>query len=366
MELPNKLKTTESNINVWSVIYALICLLSLVATSFSASFIPERFLRDSVYISQRIQSSTSNWGDSFETLKDIYVFFGVNSLTPTVKIFQWTLCFVAFQLSIVVANLRFGTKQVAAVSVFYFGLIPFFGAVLSKEVLVVLLITILLLAVLTLQKTGLKFDGLHVTYFLVVFCLGMAVAIRPYYFLTGLVFLGISLIKKRVLRESATWIRVALIPVLSASLIVYIDYQISFLRNTIGYSLYQARNRINEGLALVANSKIEQRLNPDSLSDLILEFISIFRQFLLPFELFTSGIYGYAATTVSLVSVLALLYPSASRKLRQHPVGIFFLAYFTVALMFEPDLGSFVRHTFVYCLFLPLLSIRESSPSRSM
>lgn len=361
MELPNKLKTTESNINVWSVIYALVCLLSLVVTSFSSSFLPERFLRDSVYISQRIQSSISNWDDSFETLKDIYVLFGVNSLTLTLKIFQWTLCFIAFQLSMVVANLRFGTKQVAAISVFYFGLIPFFGAVLSKEVIAVLLINFLLLAVLTLQKTGLKFDTLQVTYFLVVFCLGMAVAVRPYYFLTGLIFLGMSLIKKRLLGERASWIRVALIPVLSASLIVYIDYQISFLRNTIGYPLYQARNRINEGLALVANSKIEQSINPDSLSDLILEFINIFRQFLLPFDLFTSGIYGYAAASVSLISVLALLYPSASRKLRQHPVGIFFLAYFTVALLFEPDLGSFVRHTFVYCLFLPLLSINERS-----
>jgi hypothetical protein len=326
---------------------------SFLLTSFADSFLPEQFLRDSTYFEQRIKSNVTGYKDSFQVIVDIYSNLGITQASVSLRMLQWLVFFVALLQCRSRAKSFNRETAVFILSSFYLFLIPFYGSLFTKE----LLIVILLNAYFVLKKLlGPKYNLI----LLISLQLVIIILLRKYYLLT-LGFMFVFMIAKQRLYKFRF-----LFPILLISLLATIDARTQILTRITSFEIFQIRNQTNEGLRIVARSRIDQSNLSINLFENLQTFAEVMAQVVFPFQILSFSLYSIFA----FVAVLVIGYALCSQYLlakesRDEPEAIFLFAFFSTALIFEPDLGSYVRHGFVYILLAISLLHKQSSKSVS-
>jgi hypothetical protein len=79
---------------------------------------------------------------------------------------------------------------------------------------------------------------------------------------------------------------------------------------------------------------------------------------ILPFRILAPSIYSLAIFIASFTIGASLIFPYNLPKYSKYPESAFLCAFFVTSTIFEPDLGSFSRHGFLYiplvirCMYL--------------
>jgi hypothetical protein len=323
---------------------------SFLLTAFSDSFLPEQFLRDSRYFEQRINSNVTGYKDSFQVIVDLYSNLGITQASVSFRILEWLLFFVALLQCRSRAKSFNRETAVFVLSSFYLFFIPFYGSLFTKE----LLIVIILNAYFLLKKlVGPKYNLI----LLISLQLAIIILLRKYYLLT-LGFMFVFMIVKQRLYKFRL-----LFPILLISLLSTIDARTQIFTRISSFEIFQIRNQTNEGLRIVARSRINQSnlsINP---FENLQTFAEVMGQVVFPFQILSFSLYSIFTFLAVLVIGYALCSPYLlAKESRDEPEAIFLFAFFTTALIFEPDLGSYVRHGFVYIpLAISLLHKRSSN-----
>ena len=326
---------------------------SFLLTAFSDSFLPEQFLRDSKYFEQRINSNVTGYKDSFQVIIDIYNNLGITQASVSLRMLQWLVFFVALLQCRSRAKSFNRETAVFVLSSFYLFLIPFYGSLFTKEILIVMLLS----AYFLLKKLlGPRYNLI----LLISLQLAIIILLRKYYILT-LGFMFVFMIVKQQLYKFRF-----LFPILLISLLATIDARTQIFTRISSFEIFQIRNQTNEGLRIVARSRINQSdisINP---FENLQTFAEVMAQVVFPFQILSFSLYSIFSFSAVLVVGYALCSQYLLAKdYRDEPEAIFLFAFFTTALIFEPDLGSYVRHGFVYILFAISLLHKQSDNSVS-
>ncbi len=180
---------------------------------------------------------------------------------------------------------------------------------------------------------------------LILMQLAIIILLRKYYLLTlGFMFFYI-LINQRLFK-----LRI-LFPVIIISFLATIDARTNILSRFTNIEIFQIRNITNDNLEIVARSRINQSTLSKNPIENLQTFTEVLQQVLLPFQLFSLSL--YSLFTILMVIVISFALCSQyliMKEATNSPESIFLFAFFSTALIFEPDLGSYVRHGFVYIL----------------
>lgn len=311
---------------------------SFFLTAFSDSFLPEQFLRDSNYFEQRINSNVTGYKDSFQVLVNLYTSLGITQASVSLRILEWSLFFTALLMCRSRVKSLGSEILIFVLSCFYLILLPFYGSLFTKEFLIIVILNIYLLLK---RFMGPKYELL----LLILMQLAIIILLRKYYLLTlGFMFFYI-LINQRLFK-----LRI-LFPVIIISFLATIDARTNILSRFTNIEIFQIRNITNDNLEIVARSRINQSTLSKNPIENLQTFTEVLQQVLLPFQLFSLSL--YSLFTILMVIVISFALCSQyliMKEATNSPESIFLFAFFSTALIFEPDLGSYVRHGFVYIL----------------
>ena len=324
---------------------------SFILTAFSHRFLPEQFLRDSTYFEQRINSNVTGYKDSFQVIVDLYSNLGITQASFSLRILGWLLFFVTLLQCRSRAKSFNRETAVFVLSSFYLFLIPFYGSLFTKEILVVILLNTYFL----LKKlVGPKYNLI----LLISLQLAIIILLRKYYILTLGFMFAFMIVKQRLYKFRF------LFPILLISPLATIDARTQIFTQITNFEIFQIRSQTNEGLRIVARSRINQSnlsINP---FENLQTFAEVMAQVVFPFQLLSFSLYSIATFLAALVISYALCNQYLlAKESRDEPEAIFLFAFFSTALIFEPDLGSYVRHGFVYIPFAISLLLKQSSNS---
>ena len=309
---------------------------SFLLTAFSDNFLPDQFLRDSRYFEMRINSNITGYKDSFQVIVDLYSNLGITQASLGLRILEWLIFFLALLQCRSRAKSFNRETAVFVLSSSYLFFIPFYGSLFTKELLVVILLNFYFL----LKKlVGPKYNLV----LLISLQLAIVILLRKYYILT-LGFMFVFMIVKQRLYKFRF-----LFPILLISLLATIDARTQIFTRITSFEIFQIRNQTNEGLRIIARSRINQSnlsINP---FENLQTFAEVMAQVVFPFQLLSFSLYSIS----TFLAVLVIGYALCSQYLlakesMDEPEAIFLFAFFSTALIFEPDLGSYVRHGFVY------------------
>lgn len=334
----------------YNFLYSL-AIISFVLTITSEKWLPERFLRDSAYYSGRIGSSVSGYGDSFDTVVRFYNAIGLASNPILIAIFQWFFCIMC----LAILEFKFPsvfTKRVPFIyAIVYVLLIPIFCSTYTKELLIMALVAILV-SLFTNQRWYL---GLIFVLFLIV-----GIFLRTYYLLILFcaVFFFIFIYK---MKRYYIWG----LPIVMSTVIVTLDIFTRIFSKGSAYGLASVRHILVTQSLFYANSSIVPPVLSKSLFNNLWSYTNAFQQMIFPIKLFNFSIY-------SIVSLLGPFFFSffllkvTSFNLKRKFLGLYalkclLLAFFTIALIFEPDLGSYTRHCFPYLLLYILVEVADET-----
>lgn len=311
---------------------------SFFLTIFSNEFLPEQFLRDSSYFEMRINSAVSGYTDSFQTMANLYSAIGIVEATLGLKILEWLIFYLALLLSRHVAKIGKNSSQLAFFSTFYLMLLPFYGSLFTKELLIVIFLTIYLVIRKYLKPK-------YRLFLILVFEIAVSIYLRQYYVIT-IAFTILYFIVGRYRNRFSI-----LYPLVIISLFSTINYRTGFVTNLAGVDVFQIRNLTNEGLKIVARSRIDQHPPSGNLIHNMFSTLHVMQQIVFPYELLRADIYAFFTFfTVISVNLILLTYYIIKIGKTPTPEASFLFAFFSTALIFEPDLGSYVRHGFVFTL----------------
>jgi hypothetical protein len=317
-------------------------------TIFSEKFLPEQFLRDSAYFELRIDSKVSGYTDSFQTIANLYSTLGINRTTTELKIIEWGIFFVALLLSRSNAKVGKNSKQLLLLSTFYLMLLPFYGSLFTKEILIVLLLTIYLILKKMLKN---KYNLVLIIFFQFT----IFVLLRQYYAIT----LGFTVFYFLIGKYKNRFI--GIYPVIIIGIFSTLNSQTGVITALTGVNVFQIRNITNESLEIIARSKIEQNPPSGNLIYNLINTLHVTQQILFPYKLLGTDLYEFFTfLTVLIVNFILLRNYFLQIEKSPTPEASFLFAFFSTAIIFEPDLGSYVRHGFVFALIsMTLLNYRH-------
>ena len=313
--------------------------ISFLLTVFSDKFLPDQFLRDSLYLEQRINSNIIGYNDSFQVIANLYAKLGINQANIGLRIIEWIIFFLALiQVSSKLSN---NTKNyfVFILTSVYLALIPFYGSLFTKEILVVVCIN----TYLFLKKL---FRNKYDLFLLISMICLIIITIRKYYLITLIFMLFFSIIGRR------SFLTKSLSPLFLISFLSTFDSRTNTLSGLAGIEIFQIRNITNDNLKILARSRILQSNISTNPIENIKTFGEVLVQVLFPFQLLTISFYSI----LTFFAVLVINFSLCGQFLfsERSSIGlesIFLFAFFSTSLIFEPDLGSYVRHGFVYIPF---------------
>ena len=322
--------------------------ISLLLTAFSDKFLPEQFLRDSIYFEQRINSNITGYTDSFQVIVNLYTNLGITQASIGLRVFEWLLFFIALLQCRAKPKTSNTEILVFVLSSLYLALLPFYGSLFTKEFLVVIVVNIYFLMK---RLAGCKYD----IFLLVSMQLVIISSIRKYYVIT-LIFMIIFLVMRNWLIRYRVFF-----PVILISFIATVDARTSILTRITGFEIFEIRNITNDGLRIVARSRIQQSNISTSPFENLETFGQVMVQVFFPIQLLSFSVYAFFTffTVIAINYVLCSQYLIFKTK-NLAPEACFLFAFFSTSLIFEPDLGSYVRHGFVYIPFvISLLTKRK-------
>lgn len=335
------------------IIFFIFSLVSFFLTVFSDTFLPEQFLRDSRYFEMRINSKITGYEDSFQSVITLYSIMGIQRASLGLKIAEWGIFFVALLISRKISNIRKNSKAILFFSIFYLLLLPFYGSLFTKEILIVLLLTFYLILTIVIKDK-------HKLLILLGFEILTVLFLRKYYVITIAFTIFYFLIGRFRNRFSILY------PIILISIFSTLNNRTGVLTSISGVDVFQIRNITNEGLKIVARSRIEQ--NPPS-GNFISNFLGIMhvvQQILVPYQLLNANAYSlFTFLTVLIVNFILMWSYLTNFRKHPDPESCFLYAFFSTALIFEPDLGSYVRHGFIFALLAITTWNRQSDSLRS-
>ena len=312
--------------------------LSFLGTVYSDKLLPEQYLRDSEYFGKRIETNVSGYSDSFQTIVNLYRFFGIEKPNVGLRIIVWLVFFLALSIVRFKNSRKYNSSFTDLISAIYLLFVPLYGSQFSKEFLVILLIipTLIALRIFSNKKTLI---------ILMTFQLSIILLIRQYYLIT---ILGTILFV--VIRKKSKLLRV-LIPIVFVGLFTGFDSQTGLTSQLFGMNLFEIRNQINSDLIIQANTRIFQSAYTPNVIENIFIYIKVLINILFPLNVLTFSGYSVVIFLASFILSCSVVTPYFINRIDKIFEPSFLLAYFFTASIFEPDLGSFSRHTFVYLLF---------------
>jgi hypothetical protein len=339
-------------------------ILSFFASLFSQMILPAVYLRDSDYIIQRIDSRVTGVGDSFESVSRFYSFLGLAENSVYVRFFQWCLFFLAFQLAVKVSKIAQNRVGSTLVTALYFTLIPFYGSVLTKEVFMITGIALFLGTLLFLDSRNEKSKNLILKIklgllFLLLITFGFT--FRDYYFIVPMFMLIYFYFDRKI--NSAS--KALFLPPILIAILATVDGIFSISSRLFQFQLFNIRLDILDQLYIVANTKVTQGVSGNSIIRNGIVWLDVYQQFIFPVKTFRPSLFGLGIYVVVTLTCIILLSPYVSRKCKGNPNAVLFVALFTTLLIFEPDLGSFARHSFVW-FPIALLILAENKPSATL
>jgi hypothetical protein len=313
--------------------------ISALLTIFSDNFVPEQFTRDSKYIQSRMESSVTGYDDSFQFMVDFYTNFGISKPNSFLRLAEWLIFFSVLMFARSFYKEHKKNFKLTLIGVFYLLLIPFYGSLFTKEIFMSILLGCFLLA----RKYSKKHDFLAYLVLIVFF----AITIRNYYFLTLIFFLLYSTKDSRWKKSFWDF----LLPIILLSVTSTIENATSISSKLTGSNIFAIRLETQSGFRLQVNSLIHQDPLGTSILGNFWNYSKVAFDFLFPWRILEPNVYSLVVFLIVITLVAITVYPYLSRIRSSSFDAIFLWSYFSVGLIFEPDLGSFVRHTFP---FLPI------------
>lgn len=320
-------------------LYLLAVPISLIFTAFADKILPPQYLRDSNYFTARIESRVSGYSDSFQQVVDVYKFLSIEKPTLWIRILEWLIFFTAL---LVVRSEKFNTgNSISAdvLSICYLTFLPLYGSLFSKEFFVALFF----LPTLFLLKYSTKQSSFII---LLIFALVISILIRPYFIITFLSTIILYLLNNR------KWITKFLTIVLSFAIISAIDSKLQLSNRFLGVNLFNLRNEINANVSIEANTKISQNQYTSNIFNNISIYLKVILDMVMPLKVLSLRLYSLAIFIASFIIAFCLNLAYFSKKYGKYPEASFLCAFFITSTIFEPDLGSFSRHGFLYILLV--------------
>jgi len=330
---------TDSPAHLSNSVYKTFVLLSLLCTSYANIIIPKQFLRDNAYYEQRIGSKTSGYNDSFQVIVDLYKFLQIEKSNMGTRIASWLVFYIALAIVRSKFSKKFNSLRAESISIIYLIFIPFYGSQFSKEFLVIILLIVTLLALNMIPDK----KNLIV---LVIFQLAIAILIRQYYFITVIATFFFILLRNR-----SKLIKL-LAPILVIAVGAFVNLKTNFSEKLFNVNLFEIRNVINANSVIKANTMIFQDPYTTNIFENFLNYIKVIGRIIFPVNVFNWTIYSYGIFLTSIILSSLIIVPYFQKKLNTIFEPSFLIAYFFTATIFEPDLGSFSRHTFIYLLLV--------------
>ena len=325
--------------------------LSLILTINARSYLPERFIRDSNYINLRINTKVTFWNDSFDLPVNIYKFFHLTSTDDNllVSLFGWIIGFLPYYI---IYRLHKELNLIGSI-LFYIGilLLPFYYFGYTKEV-------ISSFVCLSLVIAARKLDHMNANIFLLLIFLLAGSVFRTYWILLSVVF-ALLTFTERYHRILPNIFRILMIPFTSIFLVL-----ICQLAGMTGIN--RARLIPQQSFSDVATNSLLPGVDLGGGSIILVQNI---------FEVFVGLVFPILIyKSISVYSIFAILictlltYATLNTNIKQRCVNhLYTYHYFPVSLLiiqliFEPDLGSYVRHV---APFIPII-VMQMTTKRSL
>jgi hypothetical protein len=339
----NSLDSSERLSDTFTLV--LVGVITLPLTILSQYWLPSQFLRDNTYYGSRLNSNTTGYDDSFNLVTSFYRLTNLENQRFLIAAFQWLLCVLCiFLLKMKIPNI-FESRKSLMIACIFMLLVPFYFGFYTKEVIIIVsfLVFLILFNVNNKEKT-------NILLFIICFLpLGL---LRPYKLI--ILFICISIL-------SWAWragrIQILFLPILLTSLILTVEAWTGLVLKTTGTNLLNLRYQLVTQSPYLANSTIEPSIFTVSFFRNSLDLFKVFFEIAFPFTTNVS-IYTFFGILLAISAVFILSETSfakpADTLLTRFFKGLI-LAYLAVALIFEPDVGSFLRHTSPYLLIVLLI-----------
>jgi hypothetical protein len=327
----------------------LLSAVSLLMSLTAQRWLPERFLRDSSLVNERVFGSVSGYTDTFSIVAELYDFLAIFLNSNFLAFFQWSICIVPLLLISKIAIQPYSDFKTRIIAGVYILLIPFYVSSYSKEIIVILGVNFVLLFFW-------KFKNEKYRVIIFAFTLIILSALRPYYILTlflTLVFVGI------LWRINWKWLPVAL--VISATTIFTFESITKLIDSISKVNILNLRFEVQNRTPVQVNSSIYAEIYGSSFLKNLFINIKVLKSIIFPFEFNEISLYIIGATAITWILIYALLTQTWTYRwefLSTRLLRSFLFCYLLVALIFEPDVGSFNRHSFAW---LPLVILLAST-----
>jgi len=330
--------------------------ISLFLSLTAQRWLPEQFHRDSLWLHERLIGSVTGYSDSFSILSDLYGFLSI-SLNPTLlSILQWGIAVLPLILISRIVDEVFDDVKSTLIAGLYLMLIPVYLSSYSKEFPVVLSINLILLSFW-------KFKGeAHRVLSFLSIVLTLTI-IRPYYFLTVLCTLIFAGIVWRIQRK---WVPITLL--LATTIISTFEAITKIGMSLSGLNILNLRFNVVNNSPIRANSSVFAEVYSSSFFENLWINIKVMFSIIIPFDLSQINSYNVVATFITWLMIFSYYSQFTSNRnesLSLRVLTSFLLSYLLVALIFEPDVGSFNRHSFVWLPLIVLLSSTRRSFTRN-
>jgi len=317
--------------------FYIVSVFSFVLQLLSSYIVPTQFTRDSELYTKRIESAVTGYKDSYQIVVNYYKLLGITENNLVLKILGWLIFFLALTIALRIAKVEFLSISTFAISATYLLLIPFYASVLTKELFIGLFLLIYFLIKNKLPK-------LNNSLLLVLLSLVYALFLRNYYYITLLIFIFYQItsriIKLRIVR--------ALSPIIFLSIIATLESKFGVIRDFTGENIFNIRIQIQNRVRIEANSSIDQAISNSSLFHNINNYFQVWVQMVIPYKLVQFSVYSIITLIIVAYISYIFIFPFIMEREAIETGTIFLFAYFIVAMIFEPDLGSYVRHSFPF------------------
>jgi|694.fasta_scaffold53573_6 hypothetical protein len=330
--------------------FLLVSCLSLFLTINARQLLPERFLRDNNYINLRINTRISYWNDSFELTVSIYKFFNLASSENSflVSLFSWVIGFCPYFLLY-----RMHKKfNLTGSILLYTGilLLPFYYFGYTKE-----LISSIVCLVLVIAAPRLNTNLANI--FLPLLFLIVGIIFRSYWILISAVFIALTLTGKYH-RRLPNVLRIIGIPVCSIALVLIC--QIAGISE-----VNRARLNPQQTFSDVATNSLLPGVDLANGFTIIAQNIfQVFFGVVFPISVYKIiSFYSFFAIFLCayLSSIVLLSNWEINRGATLYKYHYFPVSFMIVQLIFEPDLGSYVRHIVPFIPILLMQIINKKS-----
>jgi hypothetical protein len=320
--------------------------LSVMLTINARKFLPERFLRDNNYIDMRIDTRITFWNDSFDLPVNIYKFFllGSGEEHLLVSLFGWLVGFLPYYLIYRMHK----TFNLLCSILFYTGilLLPFYYFGYTKEIISSFICLSLVIAAQYLNNKSANI-------FLTLVFLITGSIFRTYWILLAAVFLALTLTGKYHLKLPDI-VRIVAIPI--SSIVLVIICQLANITE-----VNRARLIPQQSFSDVATNSLLPGVDlGGGFLILVQNIFSVFTGLVFPIVIYKNiSLYSiFAIFVCTLLSGTTLMTNSKQRsKQFSNHYHYFPVSLLIIQLIFEPDLGSYVRHV---APFIPLLVMQLS------